>query len=523
MYSTFTTLEKELRHQISGDVWFDSERRKEYSSATCMYQVMPVGVVAPRSAEDVQRVVRLAAENGIAVIARGGGTGLVGQAIGFGIILDFTKHMNNIVTISDESSSITAQAGCLLNDVYTALRPLGKFYPIDPQSAKHCTVGGTVATNAAGSHGLRHGATKNQIKGLTVILSNGDKCSINPQERKNRLSAIGNERFTHVKELLKTHQNTIRERTPAVEKYSSGYNVFEALNDDNLDATRLICGSEGTLALVTDATLNILPLPKATLAAVAYFASYEHTAEGTQIARTFAPAAIELLDKSYTDVGKGLSAASDRLIDRDFQTMLLIEFEGDDAAALRDQAVKLQTVLKRAGLLLDWTLLDDPEKRSALWMLRETVSEMLNHMPSLQRKISTVEDGAVPLPNLPAYLAGLKKILDRYSISFTLYGHAGMGHIHCTTLGEIATPTGRERIARATEEIFELIMKLDGVLSAEHGDGFVRTPFLERAFGGQIYGIFKEIKESLDPQNIFNPQKIVGTQNGLFLHDLKQD
>ena len=502
MYSTFTTLEKELRRRVLGDVWFDVDRRKEYSSATCMYQVMPVGVVAPRSVEDVQHVVRLAAENNVAIIARGGATGLVGQAVGFGIIVDFTKHMNNIVKISEEISSITVQAGCILNDVNTMLRPLGKFYPIDPQSAKHCTVGGTVATNAAGSHGLRHGSTKNQIKSLSVVLSNGDECTINPNELENRLSAEGSARFSNVKDLLKRHKNTIEQHAPAVEKYSSGYNIFEAIHGNNLDATRLICGSEGTLALVTDVALNILPLPKAALAVVAYFGSYEHTAEATQIARTFAPTAVELLDKSYTDMGRGLSPASDELIGRDFQTMLLIEFEGDDSASLYHQAGTLQAKLQRAGLLVDWVLLDDPERRNALWMLRETVSEMLNHMPSLERKISTVEDGAVPLVNLPAYLTGLKKILDRYSITFTLYGHAGMGHVHCTTLVDIETASGRERIAGATGEVFDLIMKLNGILSAEHGDGFVRTPFLERAFGEQVYGIFKEIKTTLDPQNI---------------------
>jgi FAD/FMN-containing dehydrogenase len=149
------------------------------------------------------------------------------------------------------------------------------------------------------------------------------------------------------------------------------------------------------------------------------------------------------------------------------------------------------------------------------------VSDKLNHLPSQQRKVSTIEDGAVPLRNLPAYIKGLNTILAKYSIPFTLYGHAGMGHIHCTTLVEIETQSGKDRIEGATLEVFDLIMKLDGTLSAEHGDGFVRTPFLERAFGREVYGIFKEIKQTLDPQNILNPQKIIGTQDSLFLHDIK--
>ena len=521
MYSPFASVEKELRRLVSGDVWFDLERRTEYSTATCLYKVMPIGVVAPGNIEDVQHVVRLCAENDIAVIPRGGGSGLVGQAVGFGIILDFTKHMNHLVGISEKNSSVTVESGCILNDVANVLQPGGRFYPIDPQSAKLCTVGGTIATNASGAHGLRYGSTKNQIKSLTAVLSNGDAVVINPDEDENRLTPEASRRFLQVKNILLHHREMIDLHKPLVEKYSSGYNIFEALRGDKLDATRLVCGSEGTLAIVTEAELNILPIPKAAVAAAAYFDTYEHTAEATQIARTFSPAAIELLDKSYTDVGKGLSATSDRFIDRDFLTMLLIEFEGDDAGSLRNQAESLRASLQRSGILLDWITLNTDAERQSLWTVRETVSEMINHLPTHEHKISTIEDGAVPLPNLPAYITGLKKILDEHSIVFTVYGHAGMGHIHCSTFAEIASESGRGRIERATQEVFDLIIKLGGVLSAEHGDGFVRTPFLNQAFGREIYGIFEEIKHALDPQNIFNPQKIVGRQDRVFLHDIK--
>ncbi len=521
MNSPFATVEKELRSRISGDVWFDLDTRTDYSTATCMYKVMPVGVVAPKNIEDVQRIVRLCAENDIAVIPRGGGSGLAGQAVGFGVVLDLAKYMNRVLKTSEETASVTVEAGCILNDVSTLLLPLGKFFPIDPQSAKLCTVGGMVATNAAGAHGLRYGSTKNQIKSLTAVLSNGDAVVINPKEEENRLTPEAQNRFSQVKNILLQHQAMIERHKPSVEKYSSGYNIFEALRGGHLDATRLICGSEGTLAIVTEATLNILPLPKASVAAAAYFNSYEQTAEAIQIARGFSPVAIELLDKSYTDVGKGLSATSDRFIDRDFQTMLLIEFEGDDAGTIRNQADSLRDALQRAHVLLDWIPLNTEAERQSLWMVRETVSDMLNHLPSHEHKISTVEDGAVPLRNLPAYISGLKKILDAHSIAFTVYGHAGMGHIHCSTIAEIATESGREKIERATQEVFDLIISLDGVLSAEHGDGFVRTPFLERAFGPEVYGIFEEIKQTLDPQNILNPQKIIGRQDGAFLHDIK--
>ena len=519
MYSTFTTIEKGLRQLVKGDVWFDIEKRKEYSTAKCLYRIMPVGVVAPKDTDDVRHIITLCAENDIAVIPRGGGTGLAGQAVGFGLILDFTKHMNHVLSVSEETSSVTVEAGCILSDLNAILQPTKTFYPIDPQSARTCTVGGTIATNAAGAHGLRYGSTKNQLKNLTAVFSNGDLCSVNPIEEHSHLSAETERRFMETKKLLVREKEVLRGHVPKVEKSSSGYNIFEAMSGDNFDATRLLCGSEGTLAIVTQATLNIEAVPETRAAALAYFESYEKTAEAIQVAREFSPSAIELLDKSYTEIGKGISPLSDRFINRDFKTMLLIEFEGgkEVGECLND----LHAALLRSDLLLDWHTLESNDERIAMWQLRETATEQLNALPSRQRKISTFEDGAVPVRNLPSYLAGMKTILEKYSIPFIAYGHAGSGHIHCTTIGEIETESGRKLIDDATREMFDLIIRLDGTLSAEHGDGFVRTPFLERAFGPDIYRIFTEIKRIFDPQNILNPQKIVGKQNGVFLHDIK--
>ncbi len=518
MYSTFATIEKELQRLVKGDVWFDVEKRREYSTAKCLYRIMPVGVVAPKNIDDVQNVVKLCAENDIAVIARGGGTGLAGQAVGFGIIIDFTKHMNHVVSVSEETSSVTVEAGCILSDLNAILQPTQKFYPIDPQSARSCTVGGTVATNAAGAHGLRYGSTKNQLKNLTVVFSNGDRGSVNPIEEKSHLSAETERRFAEAKTLLIREEEMIQSHAPKVEKYSSGYNIFEPMSDNNFDATRLLCGSEGTLAVVTEATLKIHSVPEAKIAAIAYFDSYEKTAEAIQVAREFSPSAVELLDKSYTEIGKGISPLSDRLIDRDFMTMLLIEFEG--GKDVRERATSLHAALLRTSLLLDWHMLERHEERIAMWELRETATERLNALPSQQRKISTFEDGAVPVRNLPAYMTGMKRILERHSIPFIAYGHAGSGHIHCTTIGDIEAESGRRLIDDATREMFDLIIRLDGTLSAEHGDGFVRTPFLEHAFGADVYRIFTEVKRIFDPQNILNPHKIVGKQDGVFLHDI---
>jgi FAD/FMN-containing dehydrogenase len=521
MISRFVSIENELQSLVKGDAWFDNAMRETYSTATCMYKILPVGIVAPKDTEDVQNIVRFCRENRIAVIPRGGGTGLAGQAVGFGIVLDFTKYMNHVVKISDETNSATVQAGCILNDINVLLQPRGKSYPIDPQSAKLCTIGGNIATNAAGAHGLHYGATKDQITKLSLVLSNGDVAEVFPLESSNILTNEGMEIFSGAKNILQSHQTLIERKKPRVTKISSGYNVYEALSNKNFNAVRLLCGSEGTLAIVTEAELRLHPIPATKVAAAAYFPTYEATAKATQIALEFSPAAIELLDKSYADAGKGMSETIDRFIDGDFQTMLLIEFEGELKEQLTFSAEALHAVLQKHSLLSRWILLENDNERKEAWRLREEVSARLNTRLSALRKISTIEDGIVPVQNLPAYMKGLKRILDTHAIPFTLYGHAGSGNIHCSMFVEIETDEGRTKLEIVTREVFDLITQLDGSLTGEHGDGFVRTPFLKQAFGDEMYALFEEIKNCFDPDNILNPQKIIGKQDGLFLHDIK--
>lgn len=521
MIARFASIENDLQNLVKGDVWFDDETRTKYSTATCMYKVVPVGVVAPKDTNDVQEVVRFCRENHIAVIPRGGGSGLAGQALGFGIVLDFTRHMNHVVKISDDNNSVTVQAGCILNDVNILLQPFGKFYPIDPQSAKLCTIGGTIATNAAGAHSLHFGTTKDQIAKLTLVLSNGDKAEVFPEESSNILTKDGTQIFSSAKNILQSYQAIIQQKKPHVTKTSSGYNVYESLHNGKFDAVRLLCGSEGTLAVVTEAELRLHPIPKAKAAVIAYFPTYEATAEATQIALEFSPSAIELLDKSYTNAGRGMSETIDRFIAGDFQTMLLIEFDGEAKEQLLFSADALHAALKKHGLISRWISLETDDEQNEAWRLREEVSTLLNVRPSPKRKLSTIEDGIVPVENLPAYMKGLKRILDAHEIPFTLYGHAGSGNIHCSVFVEIETEEGRTKLETATREVFDLITQLNGSLSGEHGDGFVRTPFLKRAFGEEMYELFEEIKNCFDPDNILNPQKIIGKQDGLFLHDIK--
>jgi FAD/FMN-containing dehydrogenase len=515
MVTSFSTVERELSSRIKGECFFDAGTRDRYSMAASWYKIQPVGVVMPKDAEDVQAVVRFCAENEIPLIPRGAGTGLAGQAIGMGIVLDFTRWMHHIER--HDRSTATVQAGIVLKDLNQSLAPAGVFFPIDPASGNLCTLGGMIATNAAGAHGLRYGATKDHVVSLDVVLSTGERVTIDGPEKEALHPAVS--RLHHsLEDLLLPHRALITSRFPRVAKNSSGYNLVDAIAGKTIDVRKILVGSEGTLAVIVGATLQLSPVPPYRVGALAYFADYESTVDATVKALELQPAAIEILDRTYFALGRQLSQSVRRLLRLEAQTMLYFEFEGNNPQELE---AHLQQLTATLGTFrpLEVLMLETPDARAAFWNLREEVSEQLN-LTDTFGKSSFIEDVAVPVRSLPQYVRGLSEILNRYGIPFSVYGHAGAGNIHCATFVDITNSDHYRVIDLIAAEVNDLAISLGGTLSGEHGDGYVRTPFLERLYGEKVYALFKEVKRIFDPQNILNPGKIVGQQNTTILHDL---
>jgi FAD/FMN-containing dehydrogenase len=516
MLAPFTSVETKLPSLIQGECFFDAETRDRYSTAASWYKIQPVGVVLPRDVTDIQAVVRYCAENEIPLIARGAGTGLAGQAVGMGIIIDFTRWMNHIEHVRHESA--TVQSGVILGLLNHHLASQGVFFPVDPASGSLCTIGGMIATNAAGAHGLKYGATKDNILSLDVVLSTGEVATISgPCEQTDESSTLASI-TRELEALLLPRRDLIVSRFPRVAKNSSGYNLLDATAGKHLDLRKLLVGSEGTLALVVGATLKLMPLPRYRTGTLAYFVDYESTVEATMKALELQPAAIEILDRTYFSLGKGLQERVERLLRQEAQTMLYFEFEGDDQKEIEDQSVRLTAMLEDVHPLAVVTL-NATMDRSAFWRLREEVSKQLN-LSDTFGKSSFIEDVAVPVAALPQYVRGLSAILNRYGIRFSAYGHAGSGNIHCATFVDLTNPEHYRAIDRIASEVAELAISLGGTLSGEHGDGYVRTPFLERLYGEEVYQLFRDVKRIFDPQNIFNPGKIIGHQRTTILHDL---
>lgn len=515
MLASFATVEHDLAARINGECLFDTSTRERYSMAASWYKIRPVGVVVPKSVEDVQAVVRYCTEHEIPLIPRGAGTGLAGQAIGMGIILDFTKWMNHVQHYDNRTA--TVQAGVVLNSLNQTLASLGVFFPIDPASGSLCTIGGMLATNAAGAHGLKYGATKDHVVSLDVVLSTGERVTISEPERTDAHSTLSTLQQS-LENLLLPNRELITSRFPRVAKNSSGYNLVEAIVGNRVDMRKLLVGSEGTLAVIVGATLNLSPLPNHRTGAVAYFADYESTVDATVKALELQPAAIEILDKTYFSFGKQLSPNVHRLLRPEAQTMLYFEFEGDNPRDLEATLERLTAAVQQFRPL-DVLMLLTTDERASFWNLREEVSKQLN-LTETFGKSSFIEDVAVPITSLPRYVRGLNAILTRYSIPFSAYGHAGAGNIHCATFVDVTNPDHVRVIDQIASEVNDLAISLGGTLSGEHGDGYVRTPFLERLYGHEVYALFKEVKRIFDPQHLFNPGKIVGQQNTTILHDL---
>lgn len=512
------SLESDIRSVVGDRCSFDPEIRKSYRTDRCWYAVTPVGVVWPRDGSEVSRIVRYCHERTIPVIPRGAATGLAGQAVGMGLILDFTKYMTSIHDIS--ATHVTVQPGIVLQALNDELRRHGRFFPVDPASASLCTIGGMIATNAAGSHGVRYGAMKDHVHSLTVVLSNGETAvisgpgqTIDPDANPFLATVSG-----MLSQTLTESRERIRKAFPGVAKNSSGYNLNDAVASKEVDFRKLIVGSEGTLAVVVEATLATAPLVPARLGALLYLRSYESAVEATLGALEFGPSAIELMDRTYTALAAGIDPDVDRLLAQDAPVLLYVEFEGAHLEELQKSVVRLGTM---ASLLpaLRFLPLTDPGEQAAFWRLREEASKAINS-DQKRRKASFIEDVCVPVRRLPAYIKGLTTILERNGIPFSLYGHAASGNIHCATFVDLTDLHQYRQVDTVATDVYELAISLGGTLSGEHGDGFVRTPFLERLYGREVFALFRTVKETFDPHFILNPGKIIGEQHTTILHDL---
>jgi FAD/FMN-containing dehydrogenase/Fe-S oxidoreductase len=517
-------IESDLKRILSGsakggrssgaEVLFDEITRALFSTDACMYQIKPAGVVVPKNIEDVVKTVRYCAERQIPITSRGAGTSLAGQSIGSGIILVFNKYFREILGIDEAEQSAKVQPGVVLSELNKYLSPHKVMFGPDPSTGKQCVIGGMIGTNAAGPHTVKYGATKDNVLELKVVTADGELRTFSSVSSENEFAQ-------KVSSLLSPHRKLVKEKFPQTSKNSSGYNLKETFKNGSTDLTKLFCGSEGTLGVIVEAKLKLVPLPNERRSLIAYFPSYESCALAAKESLQFCPAAVEMLDKTFSNAAMGIDPAIDEILRQNFASIIIFEFEETEIGLADEKLTKLSEHLNKLSLSSKQVLPRDSKEAAKLWRVRKEASAIFYKIEKPGKKTSFVEDVAVPVEKLPAYLESAQEIFKEYDIQCALYGHAGNGNTHAILLVDQKNREHLKKIDPIANDIYSLAISLGGTLSGEHGDGLLRTPFLSRLYGEEVYSLFKKVKEIFDPTGILNPGKIVGDQDTSVVHDLR--
>ncbi|HUS58918.1 MAG TPA: FAD-linked oxidase C-terminal domain-containing protein [Planctomycetota bacterium] len=508
----------ELDRLLEGDVLADDVSRAVYATAACIYRIEPVAVVLPRHIEDVIRTVWFCREHGLPIIARGGGSGLAGQSVGRGVVIDFTRYMDAAERIDPDDNLAVVQPGITLGSLNLLLKPHNRCFPPDPSSGNYASIGGMIANNSSGGHSLRYGATIDYVRRLKFVTDTGELVCMETRPLDQMRSAQGGGReaalYVGAAKIALRYAPLIKKCMPKTSKNSSGYRLDRVIEENdpsaaNIHLQRLLCGSEGTLGVIVEAELDLAAPPACTELAVLAFKSLKAAADAVPEMMKYDPSAIEAMDANAAKVVRERRAELRKFLPGEAVLLIFVEFDGADRSALREKARKLKDeMVVRRRLAFKSVDAADSREQTLLWNVRKAILPTLYNMPGPKRVISFIEDVAVPVAAIPAYIGGLGKILGENDAPFALFGHAGQGNFHVRPMLNLGDPAEVRKMAKIAEEVFELVISLGGTVSGEHGDGLVRTEFLRRQYG-DLYPAFEEIKRLFDPNGIFNPGKIV--------------
>lgn len=509
-------IEEDLRGQIVGDVRCDDVFVQLYASDASIHQVRPLGVVIPRSTADVVAVVRYAAGEGLPLHARGAGTGLAGESIGPGLVVDFSKYMRRIIRTGTET--VRVQPGVVLARLNEHLASQKRVFGPDPANACVTTMGSVIALDAAGSHWLLHGSTRDHVRSLSVVLADGHPMELGLEEvgldpppddapaserRKHRL-------VVDMAEILQRNADLIERHRPRCAVNRSGYQVWDVLVDRQLNLARLLTGSEGTLALTTEATLATSPAPRHRGSVLLLFDRLEKAARAAGVLRPLSPAACDLLDRRHLGLAREADPRYELLIPAAAEAVLVVEFQADERSELAD---RIREAVDRACVQHELAVGSRPaldaHDSQLFEQLPQRVVPTLHRIRGASRAVPCVEDVAVPPEELPDFLSDLQGVLKKHQVTAALFGHVGHGQLHVRPFLDPQNPEDQARLIPLAEELYEAVWARGGTISGEHGDGLSRTPYVRRQFG-ELYPVFQEIKAAFDAAGSLNPGKKLG-------------
>ncbi len=519
---------QKLAQGLSGDLHYDHLMRVLYATDASVYRELPLAVALPKNTEDIQLLINFAHQYKTSLIPRSAGTSLAGQCVGDGIVVDVSKYMTEILEVNQEEKWVRVQPGVIRDELNRYLQSYGLFFGPNTSTSNRCMIGGMVGNNSCGTTSIVYGSTRDHVLELHTVLSDGSKAvfkALSKEELEEKCKdnvSLESKIYLHMLEELGQAdiQENIRQEFPkaSIHRRNTGYAVDELLKLQPFEEKgapfnfcQLLSGSEGTLAFTTEIKLHLDPLPpQEVVVAAIHFPSIADSMKATLIAMRHQPSACELVDKIILDCTKGnIEQEKNRFfVEGDPAAILCVEFRADDIQLARNKALALIEETKQAGLGYAYPMVEAAQTKS-VWDLRKAGLGLLSNIPGDAKPVACIEDTAVDLPDLPAYIEEFEQLMAQYGQRSVFYAHAGAGELHLRPILDLKKEKDRQLFHDITKDTAALVKKYQGSLSGEHGDGRVRAEFIPMMVGQDNYDLFLRLKSVWDPLNIFNPGKIV--------------
>jgi len=528
--STDHALARRLRKVLAGEVLFDGFSRGRYSADASHYQIEPVGVVVPRTQEDILAAMAIAREEGVPVLPRGGGTSQSGQTVGRALVLDFSKYLNRLVAVDRAAASCVVEPGIVLDELNRQLRPTGLWFPVDVSTASRATIGGMAGNNSCGTRSIRYGIMRDNVLAIDAILADGSEMRFG--EVGHNLAAtvrfwpdgegvLGEDgananAVALIRDLLalgRREAEHIAQAFPAVSRRVGGY-LIDALvpSAKPVNLATLLCGSEGTLALSRRLELKLSPIARNRALGICHFASFRKAMEATQQIVALGPVAVEVVDRTLIELAHDIALfrpVMESYVRGSPDALLLVEFAEDDQAENLRRLDRLDQLMGDLGHASGVVKVADAPGQRAVWEVRAAGLNIMMSMKAERKPVSFIEDCAVPLEHLADYTERLTAIFEKHGTRGTWYAHASVGCLHVRPVLNLKLEKDVKAMRAIAEEAFALVKDYKGSHSGEHGDGLVRSEFHERMYGSRTVRLFEEVKGRFDPSGLMNPGKVV--------------
>ncbi len=498
-----SVLAQRLRKEVEGEVLFDAASLGRYATDASIYQVMPVGVVVPRTEEAARNAIAVAASAGVPVLPRGAGSSQCGQTVGEALVIDTSKHLNQIFEVNAAERTAVVQPGLVLDALNARLQPQGLWFPVDVSTSAQATLGGMAGNNSCGSRSIAHGNMVHNVLAIDAVTVDGVRRRFGPMTDDTALTR-------RLKAIFVRERDEIQARFPKLLRKVAGYNL-DHLGPPHENSAHLLVGSEGTLAWFERLHLKLSPLPTARALGVVHFPKFYTAMALTQHIVKLGPSAVELVDRTMIDLARAIAAfraTVEALVQGEPDAILLVEFSGADQSAQNAKLKELAQLMGDLGLPGSVVEITDQKQQKDLWEVRKAGLNIMMSMKGDGKPVSFIEDCAVPLEHLAEYTDRLTQVFEKHGTRGTWYAHASVGTLHVRPVLDMRRD-GAEKMRAIAEEASAMVKQYKGAYSGEHGDGLVRSEWIAPFFGPRLTATLAEIKGLLDPKGLMNPGTIV--------------